>query len=117
MPKTSDNVLTLGKEIENCLVSNGILDMPSRLRIIKLGKAAENAFAERSLLLDENTTLFEQNCEATCRKSTAAKVIGTAKVLGYGDLIAAEKEHDRKEVKAEAKRGRGKNKKSVPVSV
>ena len=116
-PKTSDNVLTLRKEIENRLVGGGILDTPSRLRIIKLGKAAENAFAERSLLLDENTTLFEQNCEATRRKSTAAKVIGTAKVLGYEDLIAAEEERDRKEVEAEAKRGRRRNKKSVPVSV
>jgi hypothetical protein len=93
-PKTSHNVLTLRKEIEDSLVSSGILDMPSRLRIIKLGKAAENVFAECSLLLDENTTLFGQNCEVTRRKSATAKVIGTAKVLGYEDLIAAEEERD-----------------------
>ena len=98
------------------LVSGGILDTPSRLCIIKLGKAAENVFAEHSLLLDENTTLFEQNCEATRRKSATAKVIGTAKVLGYEDLIAAEEECDKKEIEAEAKWGRQKKKKNIPVS-
>jgi len=46
-PKTSHNILILCKEIEDNLVSGGILDTPSRLHIIKLGKAAENVFAER----------------------------------------------------------------------
>jgi hypothetical protein len=57
-PKTSEAIILLRKTIETDL-ENGILNTPSKLRITKLCNAAENAFADRSLLLDENQLLFE----------------------------------------------------------
>lgn len=40
-----------------------VLDDDTKFCIRKLANAAEGAFAERALLLDENTALFEQNNE------------------------------------------------------
>jgi len=68
-----------------------------------LCNAAENAFADRSLLLDENQLLFEQNCERNVRKSVQSKIIGTAKVLSYEDLCEAEKLRDLKSMATQAK--------------
>ena len=76
-PKTSDAIGTLRK----CIEADGILNTPSKLRIIKLCNAAENAFADRSLLLDKNQLLFEQNCEHNVQKSVQSRIIGTAKVF------------------------------------
>ncbi len=45
-PKTSDNLISLQKEIENDLAKNTILNTPCKLRIKKLSTAAENAFAD-----------------------------------------------------------------------
>jgi hypothetical protein len=56
-PKTTDTIVTLRKRIETDLDS-GILNTPSKLRIIKLYNVAENAFANHSLLLDKNQLLF-----------------------------------------------------------
>jgi hypothetical protein len=67
-PRSSDAVVSLQKKIETDL-DNGILNTPSKLQITKLCNAAENAFADRSLLLNENQLLFEQNCECYVRKS------------------------------------------------
>ena len=92
-PKTSDAILSLRKTIEADL-ENGIL---------KLCNAAENAFANRSLLLDENQLLFEQNCERNVRKSAQSRIIGTAKVLSYEDPCEAEKQRDLKDVATQAK--------------
>ena len=79
-------------------MDNGIVNTPSKLRITKLCNAAENAFADHSLLLDENQLLFEQNCERNVRKSVQSKIIGTAKVLSYEDLCEAERLHDLKSI-------------------
>ena len=65
--------------------------------------AAENTFADRSLLLDENQLLFEQNCEHNVRKSVQSRIIGTAKVLSYEDLCEAEKQRDLKNIATQAK--------------
>ena len=59
---------------------------------------AENAFADCSLLLNENQLLFEQNCERNIRKSVQSKIIGTVKVLNYEDLCEAERLCDLKSI-------------------
>jgi hypothetical protein len=78
IPKTSDAIISLRKTIEADL-ENGILNIPSKLCITKLCNAAENAFADRSLLLDENQLLFVQNCEHNVRKSVQSQIIGQQK--------------------------------------
>ena len=44
-----------------------MLDESSRHYVQKLTNAAERAFADRALLLDENLNLFKQNNERECR--------------------------------------------------
>ena len=92
------------------LQKDGPLDTPSKLRIYKLANAAEIGFAERSLLLNENELLFEQNNEAERRKSVKLKVIGIAKVLSYEDLVQAELDRDMKEAAGRGSGGKRKSK-------
>jgi hypothetical protein len=68
-----------------------------------LCNAAENAFADHSLLLDKNQLLFEQNCERNVRKSVQSRIIGTAKVLSYEDLCKVEKQQDLKNIATQVK--------------
>ena len=42
--------------------------------------AAEKVFADRTILLDENLLLFDQNNERNMRKSIKATAVGKAKV-------------------------------------
>ena len=81
-PTTSQNLAALRQEVHRDLQKGGPLDTPSKLRIYKL---AEVGFAERSLPLNEN---------AERRKSVKSKVIGTAKVSSYDDLVQAELDRD-----------------------
>ena len=60
----------------------------------KLSNAAEKAFAEHSLLLDDNRLLLMQNNEKVSRQSTRSTVIGATKVMSYGDIIEALKKRD-----------------------
>jgi len=81
----------------------------------KLANAAEKAFAERALLLDENRLLFEQNNESSCRQSARSTVVGKAKVMSYEDIVKAKAERDAREaVPKKGKRG-PKRKSSTPV--
>ena len=64
-------------------------DKPSRYCLQRLAYAAEKAFAERALLLDENRLLFQQTNERECRQSTRSKAVGKAKVISYKDIIEA----------------------------
>ena len=73
------------------------LDSPSKHRFQKLANAAEKAFADRAILLDENKLLFEQNNEKTTRLSIRPIVTGTAKVMTYDDIIEAQRKRDVKE--------------------
>ena len=79
-PTTSQNLTALRQEVDKDLQKGGPLDTLSKLRIYKLANVAEVGFAERSLLLDENKLLFEQNNKAEHRKSVKLKVIGKVKV-------------------------------------
>jgi hypothetical protein len=86
-PKTSDNLISLRREIEKTITQGGELDSRCKLRIQKIANAAENAFAEREILLDENLLLFEQNNDKSVRQSIKATVVGSARVLSYEDIF------------------------------
>nr|KAK5447353.1 hypothetical protein LTR18_002932 [Exophiala xenobiotica] len=50
--------------------------------------AAERASTESSLLRDRSQELvFLQNCEKKLRQSTKSKVVGTARVMTYRDIL------------------------------
>ena len=49
--------------------SSHMLDDSNRHYVQKLANAAERVFADRALLLGENSNLFKQNNEKECRKS------------------------------------------------
>jgi hypothetical protein len=66
-----------------------VLDTYTKLSIQKIVDTAENAFAKRAILLNENLLLFEQNNEKITRILMKAIVVGTAKVLSYEDIIEA----------------------------
>jgi hypothetical protein len=74
--------------------------------IQKVPNAAENAFVDHAILLDENLLLFEQNNERRTRASTKATVLGTARILSYEDIVEAQKKRDMEEAKIEVGRDR-----------
>jgi len=88
------------------IAHSGEIDGPCKSDIRKLANAAENAFADRAILLDENLLLFEQNNEKATRKSIRATVVGSARVMSYEDIVEAQKQRDIKEAAAEVTRGR-----------
>lgn len=52
--------MSLRKKIDERLAGDGELDRSCKAQIQKLTNAAEKAFADRAILLDENLLLFEQ---------------------------------------------------------
>lgn len=64
--------------------------------MFKLVRTAEKAFANRSLLLDEDQLLFTQNNEKVTRTTARSTITGTAKVMTYHDIIAAQEQRDTK---------------------
>ncbi|KAH9205436.1 hypothetical protein DL95DRAFT_491157, partial [Leptodontidium sp. 2 PMI_412] len=105
-PTTAENLMSLRKRIEESIAHSREVDSPCKRDIQKLANAAENAFADRAILLDENLLLFEQNNEKAARKSIRATVVGSARVMSYEDIVQAQKQRDIKEAAAEATRGR-----------
>ena len=83
------------------------LDSSSRHRIRKLANAAEKAFADRAILLDENQLLFEQNNEKTTRVSIRSTVVGNAKVMSWDDILEAQRKRDMKAAATPATRRGG----------
>jgi hypothetical protein len=81
--------VTSSKKIDERLVGDGELDRTCKTQIQKLDNAAEKAFADRAILLDENLLLFEQNNERDTRKSIKVTAVGKAKVLSYEDIVEA----------------------------
>ena len=88
-PKTFENLASLCKNVKMSLRCQEVLDTHTKLSIQKIADAAENAFAERAILLNENLLLFEQNNEKTTRTSIKVTVVGTAKVMSYEDIVEA----------------------------
>jgi hypothetical protein len=72
------------------------LDNLFRFRFQKLNSAAEKAFAECSLLLDENRLLFTQNNEKVSRKSVKSIIIGTTKIMNYENIVEVQTNRDAK---------------------
>jgi len=66
-PGTSEALTSLRSLIEQ---DTHMLDEPSKHCSQKRANAAEKAFAERALLLDENRLLLQQNNEKESRQST-----------------------------------------------
>jgi hypothetical protein len=105
-PVTADALSALRRRIENTVAKAESINPEDKLWIDKLMNAAENAFAERSILLDENLLLFQQNNERAVRVSTKATIIGNARVIKYEDLVKEREVPDEKELKPKAPRGR-----------
>jgi hypothetical protein len=93
-PVTSEGVTSLFRRIEK--VSH-LLGDTSRREVEMLNNAAHSAIAGKNLLLVQNDLLRKQNDEKKIRKSVKSKVFGTAKVMSYRDLKAAEEKRDAKE--------------------
>ena len=80
------------------------LDSPTRHHFQKLVNATEKAFADRTILLDENRLLFEQNNEGKTRQSVKSTVPGKARIMAYDDIVEAEQKRAVKGGAAGAKR-------------
>lgn len=105
-PTTSEGLMSLRRQIDGSIALGRALNSSYKLHIPKLANAAENAFADRTILLDENLLLFEQNNEKITRKSIKATVVSNARIMSYGDIVEAQRQRDIKEAAAEAVRGR-----------
>ena len=86
-PTTSNALAVLWQSINNTIAKTELLDPTARMYIKKLANAAENAFADRSMMLGENEELFRQNCEKEIRAFTRAKKVGNARVMKYEDIL------------------------------
>lgn len=75
-PTTFENLVVLRKSVEMSLAQQEVVDTYTKLSIQKIADAAENAFTERAILLDENMLPFEQNSEKITRTSMKARVVG-----------------------------------------
>jgi DDE superfamily endonuclease len=71
-PQTSESLMSFRRRIDQDIAQCSGLDDSSKLYYQKLANAAEHAFADRAILLDENALLFEQNNEKATRKSIRA---------------------------------------------
>lgn len=103
-PVTYESLTFLRTKIEHSTA----LDSPDSHRIQKLANAAEKAFADRAILLDENKKLFDHNNEKTTRQSVRSTMVGKARVMSYEAIVEAEQKQAAKAAIAGAKRGRGK---------
>jgi hypothetical protein len=118
-PTTSESLMSLRRKVDERLAGGGELDRSRVLQIQKLANAAENAFADRAILLNENLDLFEQNNERNTRKSIKATAVGSAKVLSYEDIVEAQRQRDLKQASADKLpgRGRGRPRRKSPTQV
>ena len=85
-PATAEGFVELRRLIEG---ESHVLSESCRCRMEKAFNAAENALADRGLLLDENRLLFQQNCEKASR-TLKPTVVGTARVISYDDIVLAQ---------------------------
>ena len=116
-PKTFENLASLRKTVEMSLRRQEVLDTHTKLSIQKIADAAENAFAERAILLDENLLLFQQNNEKTTRTSIKATIVGTAKVMSYEDIVEAQQKRDMKDAETVVVRGRPTKRDGAPSKI
>ena len=105
-PKTAESLMSLRRQIEEGITQGREINSHCKIYIQKLANAAENAFADQAILLDENLLLFEQNNEKATYKSIKATVVGSARVMSYEDIVEAQKQCNLKEAAAEVTQGR-----------
>jgi hypothetical protein len=79
------------------------LESDRKILLQHLAHAAEKAFADRSLLNNENGQLWLQNNEKRSRKKQSRKV-GNARIMSYEDIIEAQKRQDEKKTARTQKR-------------
>jgi hypothetical protein len=91
------------------------LNSPSKYRFQKLANAAEKAFVDRAILLDENKLLFEQNNEKMTRSSVRSTVTGTAKIMTYEDIMEAQRKRDIKEATTAAAKTAGRKRQNAGI--
>jgi hypothetical protein len=104
--KTAESLMSLCRRIEKGITQGGELNSLCKIYIQKLANVAENAFADRAILLDKNLLLFKQNNEKATCKSIKATVVDSAKVMSYKDIVEVQKQRDLKEAAAEVTQGR-----------
>ena len=109
-PVTWESLTCLRTKIEQ----GSALDSPTKYHFQKLANATEKAFADRTILLDENRLLFEQNNEKTARQSVKSTMPGNARTITYDDIMEAEQKRAAKVGAAAVKRGWGRPKSSKP---
>jgi hypothetical protein len=109
-PVTWESLTCLRTKIEQ----GSALDSPTKHHFQKLANTTEKAFADRTILLDENRLLFEQNNEKITRQSVKSTMPGNARIMTYDDIVEAEQKRAAKVGAAGAKQGRGRPKSSKP---
>jgi hypothetical protein len=85
-PTTTEGVHNLYRMLEEKLGVDGTTSDPC---LQKLLHATQKAFADRSLLHDENESLLKQNDEKRVRQNTKSTVIsqGNARIMSYADIV------------------------------
>jgi len=110
-PVTGESLASLRTKIEQVAA----LDTPDRYCFQKIANAAEKAFTDRTILLDENRLLFEQNNEKTTQQSARSTMVGNARIMTYDDIDHAERKRAAKETtEPGAKRGSRRPQNSKP---
>lgn len=89
-PTTTEGVLNLYRMLEDRLNADGATSDPC---LEKFLHATEKAFADRSLLHDENESLIKQNDGKRVRQNAKSRIIGQgdAKIMFYADIIEAQR--------------------------
>ena len=106
-PTTTEGVRDLYRVLEAKLGETNTTNDPC---LQKLLHATEKAFADRSLLYNENEGLLKQNDEKRVRQNAKSNVIsqGKAKIMSYADIVEVQKRRvakgDAKKTKLLAKR-------------
>jgi hypothetical protein len=101
-PTTTEGVQNLFRMLEAKLDAESAAGDPC---LQKLLHATEKAFADRSLLHDENESLLKQNDEKRVRQNAKSTVIsqGDARIMSYADIVEAQQ---RRTAKADAKKAK-----------
>jgi hypothetical protein len=79
-------------------ILSAMSDAKSRLHVHKLYNAAEQSLAHCALLVHDNKSLIEQNCEKKVRQAVRATVPGPGKIMTYEDIVRARRAQEEKEV-------------------
>lgn len=80
------------------------LEASCKLRLQKMLNSTERATAERSLLLQQNQDMFQQNNEKKARQRIKSTVVGKAKIMMFEDIAIAKRKREEKEAVREVKR-------------